>query len=70
LTAGEIERIATLLESPAPARESLGRRWCAVAPGRLFVWAISSDRETIEHEVKQRGGTVTECDLVPVEEES
>jgi hypothetical protein len=59
------ERIATLLESPAP-RKSLGRRWVVQKPnGEVLTFTFDDvARRNAEH----YGGTVTECDLVPVEE--
>jgi hypothetical protein len=66
--ADDMRRIATLLESPAPARESLGRRWAVLHPDGRF-YCTSDVEASAQHDARYIGGTVIECDLVPVEGE-
>ena len=63
----EAQRIATLLESPAP-RKSLGRRWVVLHPDGRF-YCTSHVEASAQHDARYIGGTVIECDLVPVEGE-
>lgn len=59
------ERIATLLEQPAPRAKSLGRRW-VVIDGEKVTDSCADHAALVRF---YPDATITECDLVPVEEE-